>query len=554
MDNHTKLSTKKIIQDAILFSKKYLLHQGPLDYFVHHNTLHSFEEYSFFDALTNASSLYGAKTNKSLRWYQSKLSEKRITKTDLETSIYEHFKQVDFSNELISKADFLEDVIFFNTKYCSDFTSLKKEKFQNEFQWKDVEVDPKFLPVTTVWDFIKEDKVKEILFSAVDSVRLKVLSAYFDKGIAYWQMEDRSLGLLHCFLENCRHKRTTSWQKHLRKIVDNLYSTDKKDLYSIIEDLLLQLEVPDELISSYIFTTLSKVRGWAGLILEMEENPLTNPTNIAVSFKEFIVVNLIVEAASYLFVKKRAVNNNFEYRLVDGSNKNIEIKNLFSSYVYDKCLIRLGCEESVLSFLSSNCVKKVFLLINQRIIFEIWHNSYENNLIQKAVCVLNESSCVNHTKNIQVVTCIDDREESLRRHYESINENIETFGYVGHFGLNILSKNFHEIYFRPLCPMKSNPKHYVWEDIKDSTKTIETTNIGKLEHSFFHHSKTPLGGAIFSLLLGPFAVLPLILNVFTPRLSLNLKNMMKDRFNLRPETRLNYEDSPDRELRGYTVL
>jgi len=82
-----------------------------------------------------------------------------------------------------------------------------------------------------------------------------------------------------------------------------------------------------------------------------------------------------------------------------------------------------------------------FSSIDENLLFEIWHEAYEWNLIKKTVSVLSSKNSKTNqkvkSKKIQVITCIDDREESLRRYFEEVDPQCETFGYAGHFGLNI---------------------------------------------------------------------------------------------------------------------
>ena len=63
------------------------------------------------------------------------------------------------------------------------------------------------------------------------------------------------------------------------------------------------------------------------------------------------------------------------------------------------------------------------------------------------------------------MTCIDDREESFRRHLEEVQPKCETFGAAGFFAVAMYYRGAADGFYKPLCPGVITPDHYVQEDV-----------------------------------------------------------------------------------------
>ncbi|MGH7395260.1 MAG: putative inorganic carbon transporter subunit DabA, partial [Candidatus Methylomirabilales bacterium] len=113
----------------------------------------------------------------------------------------------------------------------------------------------------------------------------------------------------------------------------------------------------------------------------------------------------------------------------------------------------------------------------------------------------------------QVIFCMDDREEGIRRHLEAQSEAYETFGTAGFFGVPMIIRPLSTGKGKPSCPIVIQPRHTVVEAVRPGQAPRNThwehrTKWKAALHALYHRLETNLATA-YSLIdvLGiPFGV------------------------------------------------
>jgi len=168
------------IEHAIEHAKHLMPDQGPLPFFVHHNTIHHFETYDFFEGVKQAGRAYGAKAFMSEEEFLLAFERGRITADVLQKNIKEYIKH--------HKLNIQPDILF---------------KLMTEKPHARLAPDKKIIQFVNDTAYQRPGYYKEAVQIAhnrdidelMGPILFKFLSSYFDFGLAYWPMPNREKGL-----------------------------------------------------------------------------------------------------------------------------------------------------------------------------------------------------------------------------------------------------------------------------------------------------------------------------------------------------------------------
>jgi uncharacterized protein YbcC (UPF0753/DUF2309 family) len=122
----------------------------------------------------------------------------------------------------------------------------------------------------------------------------------------------------------------------------------------------------------------------------------------------------------------------------------------------------------------------------------------------------------------QAIFCIDEREESFRRHLEEVAPECETFSTAGFFNVAMYHQGVSDAHPRPLCPVAIRPQHYVSEietnadGFEERSRRLRRRAAGFLGYNVHLGSRLPVRGAVLMAAFGWLALIPLVLRVVFP--------------------------------------
>ena len=229
-NTHSSFNEKEVIHNL----KHYLPAQAPLKDFIHHNTLHAFQNLKFDEGTKDAFAIFGYNVNLSLGEYREHYKSGRIREDVLE-------------NTIASK------------KGISEVSAWKEKAIGSDYQ---LYSSPRIGKVRAGW---KRDYQID-LDGLVHPILFRILCSYLDQGISIWKFPVEHKG----FLSSMRDLESNSFSSFFRK------DRARKLLIEGGNDLqgLLKILVGNEsLYEHYLYDQQFAHQGWSGMVSAVEDLP-----------------------------------------------------------------------------------------------------------------------------------------------------------------------------------------------------------------------------------------------------------------------------------------
>jgi len=618
--------------DIIEHATHLLPSQGPITVFVHHNTLHAFEDMPFDDAVRRGMAVYDCHPYLPEEHYRSMLSTGRIraediaavlmddlgdeadeligfmgTRFNLHLAMLEHPLRTGSDAEirwLIAESgalsrirpetagplrrhlidntrtwvmrdlrngcnggdgrirDTVEDLLqVFGKRSIEFWSDATWETLTLQLMWRicqhGVHGVPRFTdtarPVARHGELLRQSTGHDI-DHVVNEILIRFCSAFLDQGYANWRLPGRDDGFFRSFIRNYRHSRPVdAW---LRTLPEELQRIEQQGLSPLesIDESLWRLGVAAREREEFITQTLLALRGWAGILWQMETNAqwTVHPAP-AGTLVEYLAVRLILEQLALRYWGAAYLEHDGDLadlrgRLTKGMPHLPRVSVDQRAYLVFQLAQVRGWSPMELHGLPkqqwAHLVRQIetFGSVQRR---QVFHRAFEwryRNQTLDAVlahCRRREARLTGGVGSdggsglepaYQVVCCIDEREESFRRHLEEIDPQVETFGVAGFFGVAMYYRGATEAHYRPLCPVVIKPRHYVQEEpvysLEESNRRRAQARraLGQAAHQVHVRTRTFTGGLLAGL-FGSLATFPLILRVLFPRATAQMRRL-----------------------------
>ena len=252
MHNSESLS----IQDIIKELKHFLPAQAALKDFVHHNTLHGFQQFSFFDGLEKASTIFGYKVCLTLEEYREAYSIQKIR------------------NEILER-------VIRDKKGIDELTSWKEKLITGKYT---KEINCRIGKIRSFW----KTHFHVDLDSIVHPKLFRILSNYLDQGISEWSFPKSTNG----FFESLKELELNSYSSFFNSARARKLITETN--CDIVD--LLKITVGEEKhFEYYLFDQQFSHQGWSGIVSAIEDNPNTLLDKRKISLEDLIKVELLLE-------------------------------------------------------------------------------------------------------------------------------------------------------------------------------------------------------------------------------------------------------------------
>jgi len=401
------------------------------------------------------------------------------------------------------------------------------------------------------------DFVTSTADSRVDELMIRFTSAFVDQGYAQSTLPGVEKGYWKCFnhIYSQPSLLAPRWRARLWRLLRELDQSSTSPLESI-QKSLKELAILESDTPAFLAASLLSLRGYAGMIWQTETRPdLFRKPSPPGTLIEFLAVRLLL----LTLAKKHPTTTSFSIgrppSLGNSQYRSIDAEQL-AFLLFELAQVLRWSPQTLLEL---NVSQWQDLLAEMHEFGDhqrrrVFHAAFERQLAKMALRTFQIRTQLPSVRpkqpTLQVVCCIDAREESLRRHLEELDCTVETYGIAGFFGVAMYYRGVGDSDFSAQCPIIMTPKHWVTEEPvysleqSDRSRARARRFLGTAQRRFQSQSRGSLGGAIMSTLVGPLATLPMLSRILFPRTTA-MMNQTARQFIAPPTfTRLHLERSP----------
>lgn len=619
------------LQHAIEHAAHLLPAQGPIGVFIHHNTLHAFEELPFHEALRKGSALFGCQPYLPEQHYRDALEVGRIRFAELQTVLKEELGDAAETSilRLGSRLDLrlamlqhplhsgpTEELLWLVAEtdalrcFRPEAAAYRSRVIAEMRRW--VMRDPRGVAGTGLAGLLRrsgadtlenwsprqwetftlqalwrvccdgaanvppprpmppiERRHRDLLLHAtgvdsdllVNEVLIRFCAAFLDQGVSHWHLPQRDEGFLAAFraVYGQAGGPPQPWLHGLREELHRLGHDQDAAPTSIAESLTL-LDVDTAEWEAYLTSTLLALRGWGGMLrqTELRGDRVAQPSPPG-TLDEFLAIRLLLDRLALAFVARQTLDFTgplAELRSVcdrtiqPPAPPSVEQR---AFQVFQLAQV-LGWSPDLLFQLSP---QDWSVLIGEMEAFDgierrrIFHLAYERRFCNRSLDAIalhaGRPSQRPSSPRFQVMCCLDEREESFRRHLEELAPDAETLGAAGFFNVPMYYRGAADAHFVPLCPVVLVPRHWVKEEIAEELgethrrRTRTRRSLGWATHRLHISSRSFALGALVSAVVGVLASFPLVARILFPRLAARIRRLFGSMVQPPPQSALQLE-------------
>lgn len=374
----------------------------------------------------------------------------------------------------------------------------------------------------------------------VNELLVRFCAAFLDQGVSPWPLPNRDEGFFRCFLAtySAPFGPPDAWMSGLLRESRRLRTAEVSAIDCALESLRL-LGTPESEWESYLSGTLLSLRGWGGMVREVETrgDRVARPIP-AGSLIEFVAVRLLLDRIALSHVARtelehRGLLSEVPAILAGRVGSARATPGIHRSFTLFQLAQVMGWSSADLARLAEEQWKELVSEIDSFDELErrrVFHLAYERRFRMQALDAFAKHDRIDIAATtrprFQAITCLDEREESFRRHLEEVAPDAETFGAAGFFNVAMYYRGAADAHFVPLCPIVLTPQHWVEEqpdqghELAHRQRAQARRALGTAAHGLQSNSRSAVGGAVIAATLGALAAVPLVARVLFPRLVL----------------------------------